>query len=96
MMQIHVADWACADNLKNTPYYNPNGNGKVLTYDKDIIKSIDELAEEALSIARDLFLSGLNVMIKRVKRRNIGTKKKPVWTEESIIIFVDNLNFRTR
>lgn len=52
--------------------------------------------QDAVRIAGDLFSSGVNVMLKRNKPFNKGTRKNPDWTEESITIFVDDQRFGQR
>ena len=51
---------------------------------------------KAIEIAGIIFAGGKNVMLKRNKSINKGTRKNPIMTEESITIFVDSERFQQR
>lgn len=87
-MKVLVADWMCGPNLKGTKYQNedPKKNGVELDGDVDL----------AFKIARELYDLGRNVKVVHWEPKNVGTKKNPKWTEDTIMVTVDDKNFTQR
>lgn len=82
-MKIEVADWMCGPNLEGSGFTHGGNN-------------LEGSVDDVFKIARQLFDRGLNVMIQKISSQNEGTKRNPKWTEQSILILVDNKNFRQR
>lgn len=90
-MRIVVANWMCGRvsfTLDGTKYQSedPKIGSVALEGDLDV----------AFSIMKVLFDSGWNVQLRRVKPRNLGTKKNPDWTKEELLIFTDDKGFTQR
>ena len=82
IIKITIADWMGGNQLVGSGFIHN--------------QIIDGTVDNAFQIARQLFDHGLAVMIKFIPERNIGTKKQPVISPESLIIWVDTKRFQQR
>lgn len=83
-MKIQVWDWSCASSARLEKSGHKYG---------DVIEGT---VDDAFRIAREIYDTGLNVMVKHCGGGNVGTRKKPVIEPESILIGVDTQRFQQR
>lgn len=82
-MKIIVVDWTCGGLLKEGTKYQSG-------------QSLEGDADDAFRVARELYDSGLNVMVKRNASHNSGTRRNPVIVPEWIMVAVDSQRFQQR